>query len=274
MDKIESKQPGLYKKCIPEEKTVKFLFNGIEKKGIYICSTCKSTMLNGKLPSMSICNGLQLANIREGCDLTELENNLIALNLNFQYIYFKPKSRWAATKNQMISVPITQETVQDTVEQLPRLPKDAGLIPVQLKKKKEYKAYHRKELINPEKVIRALQELKKSGHPYYQFLNDGLISYKSRCEAHDKPGYELLFPSEEASDEETIDETLQQPEQYDKNKTDVNEAENEEITRDAIKKYQFDHNNNTCLTHNYPEASVDQNGKQAISEEQLTFAPG
>ena len=56
VDKIESKQPGLYKKCIPEEKTVKFLFNGIEKKGIYICSTCKTTMLNGKLPSMTICN--------------------------------------------------------------------------------------------------------------------------------------------------------------------------------------------------------------------------
>ena len=71
-----------------------------------------------------------------------------------------------------------------------------------------------------------------------------------------------------------MDETLQQLEQSDKNKTDVNEAENEEITRDSIKKYQFDHNNNTCLTHNYPEASVDQNGKEAISEEHLSFAPG
>ena len=223
---------------------------------------------------MAICNGLQLASIKEDCDLTELENNLIALNLNFQYIYYKPKSRWAATKNQMISVPINQETVYNTVEKLPRLPKDAGLIPVTLKKKKEYKGYHRKELIDPAKIIRALQELKNSGHPHYQFLNDDLISFKSRCEAHDKPGHELLFPSEEASDEETMDETLQQPEQIDQNKSDINKAENEEMPRDMIKKYHFDHNNNTCLTHNYPEASVDQNGKQAISEEHLSFAPG
>ena len=268
--KIETKQSGLYKTCIPEERPIKFLINGIPKVTIYICSTCKTTMLNGKVPSMAICNGLQLTNITEDCNLTELENNLIALNLNFQYIYYMPKSRWAATKNQMISVPISEETVHDTIEQLPRLPKDAGLIPVQLKKKKEYKGYHKRELINPEKVIRAIYLLKDSGHPHYQFLNDDLISYKSRCEADDKQGHELLFPSEEVSDEETMEDTLDQPEQSNENEID----DNEEMPRDSIKKYQFDHNNNTCLTHNYPEASLDQNGRQVISEEQLTFAPG
>ena len=116
--------------------------------------------------------------------------------------------------------------------------------------------------------------MKRSGHPHYQFLNDDLISYKFRCEAHDKAGHELLFPSEEASDEETLEETMQKPEQSNENKSHINEAENDDMPRDSIKKYQFDHNNNTCLTHNYPEASVDQDGRQKISEEQLTFAPG
>ena len=46
-----------------------------------------------------------------------------------------PKSRWGATKKQMISVPVIPDTVRETVEQLLRLPKDAGMIPVNLKRK-------------------------------------------------------------------------------------------------------------------------------------------
>ena len=142
-------------------------------------------------------NELHLTKIPEEFNLTELENNLIALNLNFQYIYMKPKSRWAATKNQMISIPIAQDTVINTTEQLPRLPKEAGLIQIQLKKKKEYKGCHKKELINPEKIIRALKFLKLSEHPYYQFISDDLISYELRCEEQDQHGHQLLFNSEE-----------------------------------------------------------------------------
>ena len=33
VDKIECKQSGLYKKCIPEERPIKFLINGIQKIG-------------------------------------------------------------------------------------------------------------------------------------------------------------------------------------------------------------------------------------------------
>ena len=127
-------------------------------------------MKSGKLPSMSVKNGLQLRVVDES--LTELENNLIALNINFQYIFLMQKSRWAATKKQMISVPVEPETVKNTLLQLPRPPKDAGLIEVGLKRKQEYDRCHRKEYIDPEKIYRALQNLKKCGHPYYQFYDD------------------------------------------------------------------------------------------------------
>ena len=120
--------------------------NGSDHKtGNYICSTCKTTMMCGKIPSMAGINGLQLMNIEEDCHLTEFENNLIALNLNFQYIFCLKKSRWAATKKQMISVPVAPKTVLNTVERLPRVLKDAELVPVQLKRKKEYERYHKKE---------------------------------------------------------------------------------------------------------------------------------
>ena len=209
---------------------------------------------------MAEINGLQLTTIPEDHYLTELENNLIARNLNFQFIYQKPKSRWAATKNQMISVPIAQDTVMNTVAQLPRLPKEAGLIPVQLKKKKEYKGCHRKELINPEKVIATLNFLKSSGHPYYQFTSDNLTSYQLRCQEQDQQGHQALFDS----DEDTIDDSFEQNEDTIQDMETDEKGENQEVPTDVIRKYQFDHNNNTCLTHNYPEIAVDQNGKQII----------
>ena len=73
-----------------------------EKTGSYICHTCKTSMKRGKIPTTCIQNGFQLVNIEEGCHLTGLENNLIAQNIIFQYIFYLKKSRWAATKKQMV----------------------------------------------------------------------------------------------------------------------------------------------------------------------------
>ena len=170
-------------------------------------------MLKGNMPSMAVQNGLQLSEMQEDAHLTELENNLIAQMINFQYIYQLPKSRWGATRKQMISVPVGQDTVLETVSQLPRLPKDAGLVPVNLKRKQEYENCHKKELIDPEKILRVLQILKTSGHPYYQFCDDlNLDSYKERCKEQDAQGYGLLFDvdgnlskdSEEISNHEQV----------------------------------------------------------------------
>ena len=146
-DSVNTKKQGFYRTCIPIEENIQIVVNGNpEKTGIYICHTCASTMKLGKLPSMSVQNGLQLTNIEEGCHLTELENNLIAQNINFQYIFSLKKSRWAATKKQMISVPVTPEAVLNTVQRLPRLPKEAGLLEVNLKRKMIYDRSHKKRI--------------------------------------------------------------------------------------------------------------------------------
>ena len=190
---MHNKNPGFYSSCISEEILVNITFNGsTEKTGHYICHTCKTAMKSGKKPSMAVTNGLQLAKIEEGCHLTELENNLIAQNINFQYIYCLPKSRWAATKKQMISVPVTSDTVLNTVQQLPRMPREAGLIPVQLKRKKEYEGCHKKEFVDPHKIYKVLGHLKRSGHPYYQFYEE-FTDYMKRCNEQDSSGYQLIF---------------------------------------------------------------------------------
>ena len=103
-------------------------------------------------------NGLKLKEtdkeIREQeLELTELEGALIAKNIIFQKIYQLPKSRWTALKDRVINVPINDDSIMNTLDQLPRTPKDAGLIGVALKRKKEYANSHKHQLVNPEKNV-------------------------------------------------------------------------------------------------------------------------
>ena len=136
-------------------------------------------MTNLKIPAMTMVNGLQLTDMEPNGQLTELENNLIAQIINFQYLFCLPKSRWTATKKQMISVPVPPENVIDTVQQLPRIPREAGMVPVQLKRKMKYNRNHRKEFINPDKIIQQLNYFKRLDNPYYQFSYN-ISSYQQR----------------------------------------------------------------------------------------------
>ena len=54
-------------------------------------------------------------------------------------------------------------------------------------------------------MMKVLQLLKDSGHPFYQFCDDfNIDAYKKRCQDEDKQGYELLFDSEENNSNKTI----------------------------------------------------------------------
>ena len=149
-EKIDEKKQNFYNQIIPKGKEilVEIELNGNhDLSGYYICGTCKMAMMRGKIPSMATINGLRVAPIDANLQLTELENNLIAQNINFQYIFCLRKSRWAATKKQMISVPVAVDTVINTIQQLPRLPRQAGLVPVKLKRKKIYTNSHKKNIL-------------------------------------------------------------------------------------------------------------------------------
>ena len=257
--KVDSKRKDFFSFCIKKEIQINLTFNGSnEKTGSYICSTCKEAMLQGKVPSMAEINGLKLTPIKEACNLTELENNLIAQNINFQYIFCLKKSRWAATKKQMISIPVSSDNVLNTINQLPRLPSEAGLIPIGLKRKQIYKNCHRKEYVDTNKIFAALDFLKSSGHPYYQFY-DSFNDYEKRCKELDHEGYKLCFGDD--------DEEMLEAEKAN------GEFVNEYVANDTIRKHQFNHNNFTCMTKNFPEIEADDNGK-ITSHKELSFAPG
>ena len=133
----------------------------------------------------------------------------------------------------MISVPVTPDAVINTLQQLPRLPCDAGLIEVGIKRKTEYKHSHKQELIDVNKIFMVLEYLKSSGHPYYQNF-DTVLAYKKRCKDQDHEGHEMLFAEEDMD----IDEELQS------NEDESEEEQDEEINKDTIRKHQFDHNRN------------------------------
>ena len=125
---INNKKLGHFSDCVETE--IETPING--RHDCYICKTCIVHMKKQKIPPMSVTNKLKLAKQDESLNLTELEGSLIAKNLIFQKIYQLPKSRWTALTDRIINVPITNEDILNTVQALPRTPKEAGLIGVSL----------------------------------------------------------------------------------------------------------------------------------------------
>ena len=105
------------------------------KKTFYICIDCKDKMIQGKMPALSHKNKLGMIDIStmKELRLTELENCLIAWNILFQKFVQLPNSRWTATKDQIVNIPIFEQDILNTVESFPRTPEQAGIIPVRLK---------------------------------------------------------------------------------------------------------------------------------------------
>ena len=64
-----------------------------------------------------------------------------------------PKSRMAAGKGRMIAIPISAQDIMNSLKQMPRMPTEAGLVPVKLKRKKVYKGAEKKEQIRPEVIF-------------------------------------------------------------------------------------------------------------------------
>ena len=153
-------------------------------------------------PPMSTKNGLMLEETdkmlkEQNLDLTELEGALIAKNIIFQKIYQLPKSRWTALKDRIVNVPINEDSILNTLDQLPRTPEEAGLIGVALKRKVKYKNTHKNQLIDPGKLFRMLEKLKSNKNPHYQFYDD-FNNYQNRCKTTDQESYSAIFPDDVA----------------------------------------------------------------------------
>ena len=253
--------------------------------------------MSGKRPAQSHQNHLEIFDSKENpeMNLTELESSLISKALVFMKIFKKPKSRMAAIKDRCVCVPIDDQTIHDTLNQLPRTPSEACIVPIKLKRKKEYKNVHLNEYVDVEKMHNALETLKKCGHPEYQFYEPSdYNTYAERCKLSDPQGYKSLF--EEDSDEEIENiekdkkmeaETIELIEtegegtvehienisntQEEETKDELEQLELREeqyLKVDAVAKQQFDYNRNLALANDFPELGI------KIQNDPISLAPG
>ena len=197
----------------------------------------------------------------------------------------------AAIKDRCVCVPIDDQTVTDTLKQLPRTPLEACIVPIKLKRKKEYKGVHLKEYVNVEKMHDALKTLKNQGHPEYQFYEPSdFENYARRCEEEDPDGYKALFeedsedefeisdPDKESSNNEIVEnnQNIDCEEKIDDKVSNASEDEIEEFEKmeehylkvDAVAKEQFEYNRNVAFANDFPELEVN------IQNDAIDLAPG
>ena len=249
-----------------------FKKNKLEVGERFICETCPRYLKEGKLPPKSFKNSLELhytdAELKkEDLWLTELEGSLIAQNIIFQKIFQLPKSRWTGLKDKIVNVPISTDAINNTLALLPRTPAQAGLIGISLKREKEMKNTHQKQLINPDKIFRMLQKLKESGSPYHQSIMTP-ANYRAVCHKTNQTGYETIFGEEDEDiledldpipGFEPMDEFTDEESDDDKSKEEEEESLDEEektTKKDPIKKYHFIYDESLCMMDRFPEISV------------------
>ena len=211
----------------------------------------------------------------------------------------------AACKDQLISIPLSSDDVLNTLEHLPRTPREAGLMEVKLKRKKEYKNCHQQAYIDPEKIFKSLDFLKAKGHPDYSFYADRK-DYERRCMVSSMQKFvndsnvEQIIEKDEyikslnknQSDNvvgkmkvsviddanvESIVEKLVYEESFkectEDNEGDNSDKEEEDYKKnDVIRKFQFDYDSSVCLVDKFPEAAITD---ESIEEpNKLSLAPG
>ena len=137
---------------------------------LVICHNCHTTIsVSKKMPRIAEANGLKLDEIpQELLLVTELEQQLIAKTLIFMKIKYLPKRMMKAMINRVVNVPLNDEDINTTVSKLPRLPNEAGVVAIELKRKVELKSVHAGAYVKPSQIRKAIHKLKELENPFYQ----------------------------------------------------------------------------------------------------------
>ena len=199
-EKIE-KHEGLFEKAIQNMDLCPVIFGKH-----YLCLTCrKYLVVKGEMPPMSHCNKLGFKYVGKKLDLkdddgnkigeysltqedidntnlTDLEQSLIARSLIFMKIHKLPKSGMSCVRDKIVYVPINESDNLNTLKTIIRTPSEAGILPIKVKRKHEYKHSYQEEYVSIHKIIYTLKMLVKFRHPDYKFLTKEMIdSYESAC---------------------------------------------------------------------------------------------
>ena len=130
----------------------------------YICHTCHAALKLGRIPAQSKANMMTLNEIPDELkDLNTLELHIICKRILFMKLGKLPRGKQKGIRGAAVNVPAN---LGPACNLLPRLPADAHIVTLKLKRKFEYKQAYLHDTIRPEKVITALHHL-KNNNPLY-----------------------------------------------------------------------------------------------------------
>ena len=122
----------------------------------WLCSTCKTALLERRIPKLAAANGMKFPEKPSALDLYELEERLIAPRLPFMQIRELARGRQFSMSGSVVNVPNPIET---TMRLLPRPVSSMDTVAVKLKKRQQYKSAVYSENVRPVSVVNALQWL-------------------------------------------------------------------------------------------------------------------
>ncbi len=160
---------------------------------IYICTTCNNDLKKRKpiMPAQAVANGLQLdPTPPPGLEKpNQMEIMMFRREIPFMKMGSLPRGRQYRMQGPVVNVPSKLETV---CQLLPRLPNEAMLVPIKLKRRLCYKGHYLYDDIRPHVVMDWLKWLKENNTHYAdvnisfdwcnlmeQFQDDGNCIYPS-----------------------------------------------------------------------------------------------
>ena len=174
----------MYRRTVIEFKAIKYLgkltddiYNAVFAPHLlyvsvqgchWICKTCDCTLKQGRMPAQAKANNLTLDDVPpELSDLNRMEIRLISLRIPFMKMVALPCGKQRAIHGPAVNV-LTD--LHPVCELLPRLPSQAQLVPMKLKRRLCYKGHYMYEYVQPDKVMAALEWLKVN-NPLYNDIN-------------------------------------------------------------------------------------------------------
>jgi ATP-dependent DNA helicase PIF1 len=176
-----------------------------------------------------------------------------------------------AVKDKCIVVPIEETNIHATIESLPRLPSEAGILDVHWKRRISAKNSHlTNRKVIPDKIFNALEFLRTRGNRYYQKIQTR-EEYEKNCQTYDPEGYQLLFGNTyngklilEFQDDistQTIHDLNEYHQLLQENEEEIKLKKN-----DVIQKFHYDYGDHICYVEKFPEALQTEGVLKCISK--------
>ena len=231
----------------------------------WICHTCIGAIRDGRVPKLSVANGMKWPDKPPELELHQLEERLVSLRIPFMQIRELPRGGQYSLKGNVINVPVD---IQPTVSCLPRPMDENFTIAIQLKKKLSYKKVDFKENVRPLRVLTALHWL------------------VNKSELYKRSGVEIdvnWFKEVTESSEETVREFLevsnkQNKEKHRQNRTNEEDVNVSSVTKDSTAADDYDSDHFSEIDTNEQvgnvDTLVDDENLENKCDNVITFAPG